>query len=651
MKLFFRALFILALIILCVGGAFSLYAHFLMDYSLDRLTFAVDATHGEDVASQVPSPLAQKVYHSLVQDLTIEEASNEKLDYQNLVLLDLATRSLKEVDDRAGYARAKVYLNRLIENKKPGRSQALLVMDAVTRRVMEFYQSSYAFAKYSVERIFDKGIVERVDLSEYSSSLLLNQAEEKEKLGKLVEAAEDYRKYLKAYPERKEAGFVAISLANILLRQRNYDEARNVLGGIQNGVNVTEENKLAQKLLHKIDFLREKENSIATLNQELKNEKDAKNKEVIQMKLALAYLATYQLAKAESFFIELADSKDEELSEKSKFYLGWIYKLEDKHEKSIEVFSDLLENTKIQKDFELGLRAQLADAYYQAGDVDNSLVQFKVLSDKVQRKEASLEVGRPAMVSWISFSELEQVNMLYFDKNDIRQAKDRLRSLGLATQGEDGFNFQDIEFKLEEASNVDLRDMAFRALLQKQIDSALSLFEKYLYRHPNDALTLTGLSTVYVLMGDLDTALDYARKAYHNEGGDYTVLMLGYILSLRGEYSEAVKRYKDVLDRSPDSVAGRFNLAYIYLRMKEYRTALKLLGDLEDSLGDGPGKKFVHSKTLNNMGYAYWGLGDRKKAEEYFRKSLTLTPDFAVAKKNLAMMNAGQVPESSKFFE
>lgn len=637
--------------ILLVAGAFSLYAHFLMDYSLDRLTFAVSATSSQDISMEHPSPLAQKVYKSLVEDLSIEEATQEKLEYQNLVLLDLAARSLEEVDDRAGYARAKVYLSQLVQKKKPVRHPVLLAADELTRKALHFYQSSAAFVKYAIQNVTQKRPPQKVSIGDYASTLLLNQAEEKEKQGNIPEAIEDYKKFLKVYPYRKEKSLVSLALTNLLLKQRNYEEAETVLREIQETSPLTEEGQLASRLMQKIGFLKGKEMAIVDLNRDLAAQKNPQEKEAIEFKLALASMATYQIARAQALFEKLAKSKNKEWQKKAQFYLAWSYKLNDQEQKSVELFTKLLEDPNISRDFELGLRAQLADAFYRVGKVDQSIQQFDVLSRRARdQKKSFIEVGREDWISWVSFSELEQVHMYYFDKNDLRKAKDHLRLLAGGIQGQD-INFKDLEFKLEEATRINLRDLAFRALIEKKLSIALDLFHKQLQRDPNDALNLTGLATVYVLLGDLDSALEYAKRGYQLEESEYPALMLGYILSLRGEYPQAINLYKKALARNPASVAAQFNLAYVFLRMAEFRLALKLLKQLDETMGPDESKNFIRSKAYNNMAYAYWGIKDLVQAENYFKKALEVTPDFAIAKKNLALLKAGETPRSTKFYE
>jgi Flp pilus assembly protein TadD len=57
----------------------------------------------------------------------------------------------------------------------------------------------------------------------------------------------------------------------------------------------------------------------------------------------------------------------------------------------------------------------------------------------------------------------------------------------------------------------------------------------------------------------------------------------------------------------------------------------------QDTVKKSPGKARVH----NNLGYAYYLSGDRKKAREAFEKALQLNPGWVVSRNNLILLDAG----------
>jgi tetratricopeptide (TPR) repeat protein len=641
-KVLLKGVLVFGVVIAFLGGGFSLYAHFLMDYSLESLAFAVDVTQNES-ASEKMSPLAQQVYQGIVQDLTVQEAAQENVDFKNLVLLDLASRSFEEVEGRAGYSRAKVYLNQIAESKAPARHPVLMTLDSVVRSIIKAFQSVSGFFMNAVNRGGDKTEGEKVELGNYAATLLLNRARENEQQGNLDAAAMDFRKFLQLYGTGPDSGLVSLSLANILIKQRKYPEASKLLDQLQLSAFGSQESDLAAKLSKKISVLKSKEKLIDQLAVQEEQESNPEALEQIRFRQGLAYLSTNQTEKAKYIFLELAKSKNKALRDKSKFYLGWVYKLNNEYGKSADVFMKLLEDPKLKTDFELGLRAQLADIYYKTGNVNQSLSQYQALSDKV--KQGQVASKKNAKDAWLSFSELEQANIYYFDKKDMKRAKAHLNAFGVEAKN---LNIDDLEYRLEKSSQANLRDLAFQALVSgKDTSRALALFLKHLDRFPNDYLALAGTATVYILLGDLNQALDYARRAYQNNSSEYTTSLLGYVYGLRGEFDNAIKKYKEVLDERPDSFAAKFNMAYMFLSVRHFKEALELLTDVEKQLSGDEGRKFIQAKTLNNLGYTYWRLGDLKKAEEKFKLSLKISPDLGVAQQNLNRLAAGITPQAT----
>ena len=242
------------------GLAFSLYAHFLVDYSLENLAFAISIT-GTD-----PGTLPQAnrmVYDSIVQDLTLEEATQPDVDFKTLVLLELASRSLDEAVERAGHQRGKIYLTEAKKGREGKRHQILNVTDRayrVLRRIYESFFSVYNYFKSLIFKTDDQPI-------ELSSVLLLSRAEEMEKKWQFDEAAELYKKYIKAYQDRPDRAFVMISLARVLIKQRKWEEARDWLNQVRKDFTGEEGGTIARNLLSKIDMFKNREQEIESLEE------------------------------------------------------------------------------------------------------------------------------------------------------------------------------------------------------------------------------------------------------------------------------------------------------------------------------------------------------------------------------------------------
>jgi tetratricopeptide (TPR) repeat protein len=646
MKLLLRAFLLLVLVIGVLAGTFSLYAHFLLDYSLENLTAVVTATK-QNSESEKLSEMARRVYESALQDMALEEASQEKVDFQNLTLFDLAGHSIKEGEAKAGYVRAGIYLNQIAGNKKPQRSALLQVLDPVAKRVIDLWQNLKSYYDFFMGKIFPKKTSgQSLDLAAYSSSLLLNQAQEKENKGLWKEAVADYEKFLKIHTLNPNRPLVAMAAANLLIRQNEYDQAASILNSVQSEFAGTSEGDLVMKALKRIQVIKSDEILAKDLLKNFKSKQDLLRKSPQAFRLGLLFLSTYRWDQAEKIFASLEQSSDLKVKTKAIFYQGWLSKLTQRYDKSAQIFSKLLEDPTLEADMEMGLRAQLADVYHQKGDNEKSAEQYEVISNKTKVQPNRAKTTRAA---WASFSELEMVNIYYFNLKNSRAAREHLdKIINLA---ELGGNTEELELKFDQAARLNLRDIAFQALVQKRVDRALDLFTKYLKDHPNDGLAYTGLSTVYALMGDFDSAYQNAKKGYELKGDSYATLMLGYVESLKLDFGNAIQHYQQVLSMNPDSIPGRFNLAYVYLQQAEYDKALEVMSTLDQSLMLVPDKNFLRSKTLNNIGYAFWGKGDARKAADLFRKALDLTPGFEIAQHNLIQLGASQAPKTAKLIE
>jgi len=635
-----RRLFLFLSLVILTSLLFFLYQRFLVDYSLENLEFALSVTRKDPGEA---SPVTHRIYSEIVHDLALEEASREDVDFKSLVLLELASRSFSEAVERAGYARARFYLSQVSETKLPIRSPFLRTVDSAYHGVQRLMRSFFSLVGYLQKR-FLPSMPQIREPFEFSSLLLLSQAEEKERQWRLEEAADLYRKYLRLYPSRPDRGFVAISLTQILIKQRKLHEAQRLLRDVRLAFAGSEEGEIAARLIQKIDALRSRAVLIDQLERLLEVHRGTPLGEMIQFKLGLACLSSYQLARAQELFKKLEHAKEYSIRQKAKFYLGWIYKLNAQFDQGAEVMLDLLDDPELEREMGLGLQAQLADIYYQKRDVKKSLAFYEALSK--EGKEDVLS-KRAASEAWVAMSELEQSGIYFFDLGDSERA---LEHLSLVQEIFPSFrDFGVLKTELQDASKVSLRDRAFQALVKRKIHLAWELFTKNLTYHPKDAWTHAGLATVYVLLADLRLADDHAKEGFGFGVDEYTSSVYAYVYGMLEGYGEAIRLYEKALRINPTYLPARYNLACMLLAIGRHGEALKILEALERSLANS--RTVMLSKVLNNSGYALWWLGEHRQAENRFREALAITPDFDDAKKNLAAIEAGGVPRTVNFKE
>jgi tetratricopeptide (TPR) repeat protein len=641
LKIILKWTVVFCVAILIMGLLFSAYANFFLDYSLQRLEVAMDAA-GRDF--NAVSPLSRDIYSKMVKDLAVEEATREKADYQNIALLELASRSLDEAIENSQMEKARFYLDQVLRSKLQERPAALRFTDGVFHFFSERYLQAVSFLDYLKAR-FPGTASGPGRVEEYSSILILNRAQEKLREAKTDEAVELYRKYLDLYPTQSERGFVTIALADVYIKQGRLEDAKKLLREVGREFAGREESVVAESILRRIGGIEKSTVMIDQIRNQLPEAREPAEEQVLKLKMAKAYLSARETDAARGILDELALSDRPEIRREARFYQAWSDKLESRFEQSAATFMDLLADPEVEEEMRLLLQTQLADVYYQQGEVRKSLAEYQAVSEK-----ASQDTGLPADAFgeiWVALSELEKAKIYKYNLGDMGGLGDQTRLL----------NELDVKFgtagKLQEivqgASSAGLRERAFYELENGRVHIALDLFEKDLLRHSSDAWTHSGLAIVYILLGDAERSMELARQGYDFGSDYYTASVLGYVHALLGRYEDAETYYQEAVGRNPDYLPVRFNLASLYLKMGKYREGIGLLARLERDLG--PTQRLLRAKILNNIGYAYWQMGDMELSQAKFKESLSIMPTLSMAKNNLSLVTAGEVPQLVTFRE
>ena len=632
MKRFLRWLALVGGLIAATAVLFSLFTNLVVDYSLEDLQLALTAA---EKTPEETSAVTQTVYHRVLQDMAVEEATREDVDLQSMILLELASRSFEEAVDRAGHSRAKFYLSQVALNKIPD-DPFLRTGRSLFRVIQTMNRSLMSLAGY-FQRHFFSQLNEAGEPMDFSNLLLLIQAEEKEKNWELDDAVFLYRKYLKLYPSRPDKGFVAISLAQILMKQKKYNEAERIVRDIRTQYGGAEEGNIAAAMLRKIESLRQREIQAGKLLSLIDSARDIADSENLRLRLALDYLSSYRYQEAQRILKELELSEDIKVRQKAKFYLGLIYNLNSNYSEGVEVLLKLLQDSTLEKEMGLGLHAELADMYYQQNNPEKSLFYYKALSDEGGKDVLS---QRAASNVWVALAELGQAGIYYYDLHDPVEGAKHLARIREVLPDAPGL--EKLKQEIDSTSREDLRDRAFEALKARKIHLAFDLFNKFLRHHPKDAWAHSGLGTVYIVMADLQTALEYAEKGYGYGPDEYTASVMGYVQGFYEHYEDAGRYYREALEKAKDYIPAQYNLACAYLETKRYAGALELLIGLDKTFRQT--NNLMRSKILNNYGYSLWRLGRKDEARQRFRQALQVTPGFEDAKQNLGSMNAEQAP-------
>ncbi len=611
---------------------FTVYSKFLVDYSLDSLQMVNRLA--ERPSRAVAS--SRQVYRNLMRNIVQEEASRENLNIHNLAYLEMASRSTSEEGQGDFRSRYKFYTSQVLRSKQESRRLVLRVLDYLYHWIENIRSYSVSLWNY-VTGYFNAKPVEKQRALDLTSAILLSQAEAAEKKGDWERAISLYSKYLERNPNSVDAGYITISMANIRVRQKQWDTAAEILARVRLNFAGQEEAQIAENLTREMGILKHQWNEIDRLKKEVEAEMNSVRREKLHFRLGLTYIRVGNFDEAERYFKTLEGTSDKGLQIKGRFYLGWIYKLQQKFSVSVDILKVLSEDARLDEDLRAGVTAQLADVLYQKGDIAASLQHYRNISGEACHAAAGKEVANKA---WIGLSELEQ-SYLYFNRGDPVKSSEQMGCLRGIYPGDEAISKLSAAAKDLKATKI--YESAFSSLQKGQIELARDLFQRGIQQEPGNYINYSGLAMVSILSGDLQQAEKMALKGYEIKATEYSASMVGYVLAFQNRTDEAITYYLQALEMNPDYVPARFNLPCLYLKKGDYRAALKHLLEMERRLMDST--SLLRSKVLNNLGCALWWLGKEEDAVRRFEKAVVITPGYVEAELNLKQIKLDRVPQ------
>lgn len=145
------------------------------------------------------------------------------------------------------------------------------------------------------------------------------------------------------------------------------------------------------------------------------------------------------------------------------------------------------------------------------------------------------------------------------------------------------------------------------------------------------------LGEAYLREGRYSAALRELAKAEALTPDDYFLQSdLGLAYLYKGEPDKAIEHFKKSLAVKSDYGPARNNLGNAYAAKKEWDKAIEQYEIvISNMLYATP--QFPYS----NLGFAYYHKNDYRRSEQYFKKALEITPDFARALYGLAQTYIG----------
>ncbi|MFH1940615.1 MAG: tetratricopeptide repeat protein [bacterium] len=210
----------------------------------------------------------------------------------------------------------------------------------------------------------------------------------------------------------------------------------------------------------------------------------------------------------------------------------------------------------------------------------------------------------------------------------------------------------------QEKYEIDL----YEALNNRDIKSAISVYEQWIEQFPEDRDANMSLANLYLALRNYDQAIHYYQKVLTIDPKyKLTYNQLGYIYAYRGDYADAIsilekyretapdepnpydsqgeiylfmgdyknaeKRYKKSLEVNDNFIASLIGLGNIYLDTGQYRKALNIFKQHLAKAADRGAKTTAYSQ----LALTHWKLGETEKAVANYEKLLDLSTNSYIA--------------------
>lgn len=177
---------------------------------------------------------------------------------------------------------------------------------------------------------------------------------------------------------------------------------------------------------------------------------------------------------------------------------------------------------------------------------------------------------------------------------------------------------------------IAVNQQAMSAYNQKDFNTAITLFSKYLEKLPNDPQGNYNLATAYHAQKAFDLAVEYYQKALKLDPKYVDAAnALGNTYRDKGSFKNALTVYEKALKINALHLATNKDLGFLYFKHEEYK---KAIGHYLKAIELSPEEHEVH----NQLGFCYFKLYGFTKAVSHFQKAVDLNPINATYKDNLS---------------
>ncbi len=355
-----------------------------------------------------------------------------------------------------------------------------------------------------------------------------------------VAIEQDYAQLMKRFPEKLEFNY---ALAKYYSDNNQADKAVKVL---QTTIN-NNPTQLMPKLVF-ADYLASK--NPALVESTLKNYlTQHANESELLLRLANFYLQEKKYAQAtEQLELVVAHTKQPQEALPAKMLLAQILLEEGKdvkHEKVLTLIKEILEVDSLYINALL-MKARIT---IEAGNYDQAIADLRSILSNYPKSDEALVL-------------LAQV---YRKQNSLELAEESLRKALTINP-----------------NNLDALVPIVTQLMQnKDIGRAIELVEKSLARRPNNLQLLQFLAQIKLYRADWDGVQKIAESVvkHHPEAKGFSLYLTGKILQGQKKYSEALAKYKEVLQITPGSLDALKGLVECYEALNQHAAIFTFLDE------------------------------------------------------------------------
>ncbi|WP_411030729.1 tetratricopeptide repeat protein [Spongiimicrobium sp. 3-5] len=179
-----------------------------------------------------------------------------------------------------------------------------------------------------------------------------------------------------------------------------------------------------------------------------------------------------------------------------------------------------------------------------------------------------------------------------------------------------------------------LNQQAMNAYNQQDYSTAITFFNKYLEKLPNDPKGNYNLATAYHAQRAYDASIEYYQKALELDPKYVDAAnALGNSYRDKGDFKHALSAYEKALKMNASHFAANKDLAFLYFKQEDYK---KAIGHYLKALELVPEEEEVH----NQLGFCYFKLYGFTKAVSHFQKAVDLNPNNQTFTGNLSAAQA-----------